>query len=127
MIRQNAVLDRSEQRANHSEQEQRQKQQQQRVQLEAGDSDRRGADLGELEAARHRRLIEAIRELSVQRPTAEKRRDKDAPRQGHEHLACLTADPEQDQQDERVLQKIVVEGGKELASEQRRKTPGREQ
>jgi hypothetical protein len=33
------------------------------------------------------------------------------------------AEPEQDQDDERVLEEIVVERGKELAPEQRREAP----
>ena len=70
MIRQNAVFDRPEQRADHSEQEQGDKQQRQRIQLETANRDRRGADLGELEPARHGRLVEAVGELVRQRPTA---------------------------------------------------------
>jgi len=127
MIGKDAVLDRPEQRSDQAEQEQCQKQQRQRIQLETSDGDRRHADFGELEPARHCRLVEAVGELPAKGGQQKKRRDEKASRQCHEHFASLAADPEQDQQGERILQEIVVEGGKELAPEQRRKPPGGEQ
>src|SRR6516225_10001093 len=123
MIGKDAVFDRPEQRADHAEQKQRQEQQWQRVQLEPGDGDARRADFGELQPSRHQRLVEAISELAAEGRQQKKRRDKNAARQCHQRLGCLAADLEQDQQGERVLQEIVVEGREELAPEQWREAP----
>ena len=124
MIGQDAVFDRPEQRPDQAEQKQRQKQQRQRVQLETGDGDGGRADFDELQPARDQCFVKTVGELAAESRQQKKRRDKDAARQCHQGLACLAADLEQDQQGERVLQEIVVEGREELAPEQRREASG---
>jgi hypothetical protein len=47
--------------------------------------------------------------------------------QRHQRGAGLAANPEQNEQHQRVLQEIIVEGGEELAPEQRRETARGEQ
>src|SRR5262245_3568124 len=76
---------------------------------EAGDR-----DLGELEAARDDRLVEAVGELPAEAGEEEERRDEHRCRQRDQFAGVAAAETEQDQDDERVLEKIIVERGKEL-------------
>jgi hypothetical protein len=80
MIRQDAVLYRTEQRRDHAEQEQRGEQDGQRVECEARARQRRNPDLGQFEAPRHPRLVETIRELAAKTREEEERRDEDSAR-----------------------------------------------
>ena len=80
MIRQDAVFDRTEQRRDHAEQQQRGEQGGQRVECEARAREPRNPDLGQFEAPRHHRLIEAIRELAAETGEEEERRDEDSAR-----------------------------------------------
>ncbi len=52
---------------------------------------------------------------------------KIAPASVIERFALMPADLEQDEEDQRILEEIIVEGGEELAPEQRRETFGEEQ
>ena len=80
--------------------------------------------LSQLEAPRHHRLIEAVGELATETREEEERRDEDSARQCDQCLGILASDFEQDQEDERILQEVVVEGRKELAPEQRCEAAG---
>ena len=84
MIGQNAVFDRTEQRADHAEAEQRNEQNGQgndrcltgifaRMNHKADDRDRRDADLDELQALRHHRLVVAVGDLDRRAPTGRSR------------------------------------------------------
>jgi hypothetical protein len=127
VVGQDAVFDRTEQRRDHTEQEQRHEQHRHRVYGEAQHRDQRDADLGELEALRHHRLVVAVGELAAERREEEVGRDEDRGRERDERLGLGAADLEQDQKDQRVLEEIVAEGRKELGPEQRREAPRHEQ
>ena len=127
MIGKDAVLDRPEQSSDHAEQEQGHEQQWQRVQLETGHGDGRRADFRELQQARYQGLVEAICEFAACGRQQKKWRDENAACQRHQRFPSRAADLEEDQQDECILQKVVVEGREELAPEQGRKAPGGEE
>jgi hypothetical protein len=137
MIGQNAVFDRAEQRADHAEPEQGNEQNDQRndrwltgifagMDHKTKDRDRGDADLDEFQTPCHHRLVVAVSDLAAERRQEEVRRDEDRTRERNERLA---AGPhmEQDQEDDRVLQEVVVEGGEKLAPEQWREAPGQHQ
>ncbi len=131
LLRQDAVLHRPEQRRDHAEQRERHEQDRHRVQVEADGCKRGDGNLGKLDARGDVGLVEAVGDLPAQRRQDEERRDEDDAGQRHQHRAmsagdpARTAEPEQDQHDQRVLEEIVVEGRAELAPEQRRKAPRR--
>ena len=60
-----------------AEEEERHEQDRNRVQREAGDGERGGADLGELQPLRDDRLVEAVGELAAEAREEEERRDED--------------------------------------------------
>ena len=75
MVGQDAVLDRAEQRRDHAEQEQRDEQDRStECEPEADDRDRGDRDLGELDALRHQRLVEAVGHLAAEPGQEEERR-----------------------------------------------------
>ena len=89
---------------------------------EAGDRDPGHRDLDELEPLRHLRLVVAVGDLAADRGEDEEREDEDRPGERDQRLGVLSRHLEQDQEDQRGFQKIVVEGAEELAPEQRRET-----
>ena len=123
VIGEDAVFDRPEQRRDHAEQEQRGEQHGIGMQPEAGDRDRRHRDFDELEPLRHQALS---KRSAISPPIAERMKNgkmKIAPASVISASGSCSAHLEQDQEDQRVFQKIVVEGAEELAPEQRRETP----
>ena len=124
MIRQDAVLDRAEQRRNDAEQKQREKQQRDRVQPEAGDravpatpistSFSRCGDVG---------LVEPVGDLAAERRQDEERKDENRAGERNQRFGIVAGQFEQDQEYQRVLEEIVVERAEKLAPEQRRETP----
>src|SRR5262249_2730786 len=54
-------------------------------------------------------------------------RDEDRGRKLRQHVGLVSADLEHQQEDQRVLEKVVAEGREELGPEQGRKAPCREQ
>ena len=94
--------------------------------------DRDHVDVGLVYADRTK-LIAAIRslcdtvfgEFASEAGQQKEWRDEHRPGQGHQRLRIGSTNLEEDQEDERVLQKVVVEGGEELAPEEGRKAPGR--
>ena len=127
MVRQDAVLDRAEQRADHAEAEQRDEQDRHRMRDEAGDGDQRDADLGELEPLRHQRLVVAVGQLAAEPGQEEVRRDEHRRGERDQRFRRAAPDLEQDQEHQRVLEKIVAERREELAPEQRREAPGQQE
>ncbi len=127
MIRQDAVLDGAEQRADHAKAEQRDEQDGDRVRDESDDGDQRDADLGELEPLRHQRLVVAVGQFAAEPGEKEVRRDEHRRRQRDQRFRRAAPDLEQDQEHQRVLEKIVAECREELAPEQRREAPGHQE
>src|SRR5207302_4671650 len=80
-----------------------------------------------LQPLRHDRLVVAVRELTSERGKKKVGRDEDGRCQGNQGFGLGPADVKQDQKNERVLEKIVAEGGKELGPEQGREAPRHEQ
>ena len=97
------------------------------MQVKPSDRDEGDADFDELEPLRHDRLVEAVGELAAERGQEEIGRDEDRGRQRDQRLRIRAADLEQDQEDERILEKVVAECRKELAPEQRREAPRHQQ
>ncbi len=111
----------AEQRAEHAEEDQRARRKaRDRGEPKPADRDAGGADFDEL----HARAIVALSNLSASSPPSaeenEEGRDEHDAGERDERLALLAADLEQDQQNQRVLEEIIVEGREELAPEQRR-------
>jgi hypothetical protein len=119
MVGQDAVFDRPEQGRDHAEQAERDEQHRHGMQDEAEDSDRRCANLGELQPLRHYRLVEAVGHLAADAREQEEGRNEEPARQRHQRLAMRAGELVQDDEDQRVLEEIVVEGGEELRPEQR--------
>ena len=101
MIGQNAVFDRTEQRADHAEAEQRNEQNRQRkdwrltgsftrMNHEADHRDRSNADFDELQALRHHRLVIAVGDLTAERRQKEIGRDEDRARERDQRFALPT-------------------------------------
>ena len=67
-----------------------------------------------------------IRHLAAKAGEQEGGQDEDGDRQGDERSASF-AEAKQDHQRQHLADEIVVEGRKELAPEERRKTPGQHQ
>jgi hypothetical protein len=121
VIGQDAVFDRPEQRRDDTDQEQGHEQENGRVEPEAGHRDAGNRDLGELEPLGHERLVEAVRDLAADRGEDERRKDEDRGRERDQGLRVRHGPFVEDQEGERVLEEIVVEGAEELAPEQGRK------
>ena len=85
--------------------------------------DRLHEDLGELEPPRDRRLVVRVGDLAADR--RQRDRGQHEQRDGELDLGALVAaaELEQDQQRQHLAHEIVVEGGEELAPEQRREAP----
>ena len=124
VIRQDAVLDRAEQRRDHAEQAERYEQHPDRMIGKARNRDAAHRDLGELEAARHHGLVEPVGQLAAEAGQKEERRNERRGRKRDQLARMAAAELEQDEDDQRVLQKVVIERREELAPEQRRKAPG---
>ena len=127
VVRQDAVLDRAEQRRDHAEQKQRREQDRDRVQPEADDAEAATPISASFTHLRDDRLVEAVGDLAAQPRQEEERADEHRRRQRHQRLAVTDARREQDQEHQRVLEEVVVEGREELAPEQRREAAGRHQ
>ena len=123
VIGQNAVFDRTEQRGDAAEPEQGQIEQRQRREGEAGRPDRLNEHLGELQPPGDGRLVVRIGDLAAERRERNRRQHESHRGDQDLHAAALAAEAEKDQHDEHVADEIVVEGGEELAPEQRREPP----
>ena len=123
MVGQDAVFDRPEQRRDRPEQAKRDEQHRHGMQGEAEDRNRGRADLRELQPLRHHRLVEAVGHLAADTREQEERRDEEPARQGHQRFAMRAGELVKDDEDQRVLEKVVVEGGEELRPEQRGEAP----
>ena len=122
VVRENAVFDRSEQRAGHAEQGQRGQERRYILEIEARRREAGDADFRDAEPAGDDRLVEFVGHLAGDAGEQEEGRDENGARERHERGALGSADLREDQQHQRVLEEIIVEGRKELAPEQRRET-----
>ena len=68
-------------------------------------------------------MMRVVMRLSVGWHEDEKGCDEDCTRKRHKHLGALASEVEQDDDDQRVLQEVVVEGREKLAPEERCKAP----
>src|SRR5215813_4283902 len=127
MVRQNAVLDRSEQRRKNPECEQRNKEDWQRRSRISEHGKRGDEYLGELQPLSNLRLVITIRQLAAECGQKEERRDEDRARKRDQRFRVGPVRLEQDDEDQRGLEKIVVECREELAPEQRGKPPRQKQ
>ncbi len=135
--RQDRVLHRAEQRRVGAHGEQRQQHQRQALQQEAGGTDRHDHDLGQLDQADQRVLGELLAELAAERGEQEERQDEQHRAQIDQQIAVGEVDPgllvhletelEQDGEDQRLLEQIVVERAEQLGDEERQEAPGAEQ
>ena len=127
MVGKDAVFDRAEQRADHPEAEQRDEQDHDRMGHEARDRETGNRDFDELQPLRDDCLVETVGHLAAERRQEEIRCDEHRAGKRDQRFGLFAADPEQDQEHERVFQEIVVERRKELRPEQRRKAPRQHQ
>ncbi len=116
-VGQNSVFDRSEQGAERAKQKQRDKQQFERGKPEAGDRCAGSSDFDELQTSCDHRFIEFVGELAAERRKDEMGSHQRDARQRHKRSAAFAANLEQNEKHQRVLEKIIVEGGKKLAPE----------
>src|SRR5215470_14303916 len=126
-VRQDAVFDRAEQRGERPEHEHRQKQQRERVKSETGDRQDCGADLGQLDALSDESLVIAVGKLAAEARQKEKWRDQGGPGNRDQDRRVGAGYFVQDDENQRGFQKIIAEGGAELAPKQRRETARRHQ
>ena len=97
------------------------------MQHEARDRDQCDADFDELQPLCDQRLVVAVGDFAAERGQEEIRRDENGTGKRDQRPAILTDQLVQNQKDERVLQKVVVERGEELRPEQRREAPRQHQ
>ena len=127
MIGQDAVFDRSEQRRDDAEHQQGRHQHRDRRQRDAGDGDSRGGNLGEFQPPGDEGLVKAVGDLAAKRGQQQEGRHEDGPRQSDQRSRLIGGQREKNQEHQRVLEEIVIEGGQELRPEQGRKAPGQHQ
>lgn len=70
----------------------------------------RCADLGELNAPRNHRLVEAIGELAAQSREKKEGRNEKRARHCDERFGIRSCEPVKNEKNQRVFQEIVVEG-----------------
>ena len=126
-VGQNAVFDRTEQRRERAEQKHRDEQQAERMKGKARDGDHGGADLGELDALRDEGLVVTVGQLAAEPGKKEERGDQRRAGERDQNRRIGAGNLEQNDEDQRRLEKIVAEGRKELAPEQRREAARRHQ
>ena len=97
------------------------------MKCEAGDRDCRHADFRKLKALRHQCFVVAVGDLSSERGEKEIRRYKDRCGKRDQRFAGAAADMKQDQEYQRILEKIIAERRKKLAPEQWRETARQQQ
>jgi hypothetical protein len=123
LVGEEAVLDRREKGGKAAEEEEGSKENRHRLKREADDGNGGCADLAELQPPGDDRLVESVRQLATQPGEEKEGCDEDGTTQRDQHFAAGGAELEQDENDQRVAEEIVVEGGEELAPEERRKPP----
>src|SRR5208282_6018083 len=127
MVGQDTVLDRAEQRGDHAEQKYRNKKENERMEGETRDGERGDADLRELQALRHERLVVAVGELAAESREKEERRDQRRAGKRDQCFRVGARDLEQNDEYQRRFEEVVAKGREELAPEQRRETSRRHQ
>ncbi len=127
MIGQDAVFDRTEQRRDHAVEEDRQEQHRDRVKPEADHGQDGDGDLEQLQSAGHNGLVEAVGDLAAKTGEEKEREGERRGRELDQRAGFGLAEPEQQNEDQRLLEKVIAERGERLAPEQRRKTSRRHQ
>ncbi|CDX61376.1 hypothetical protein MPL1032_390012 [Mesorhizobium plurifarium] len=123
MIGQDAVFDRSEQRRDDAEHQERRHQHRDRGQRDADDGEAGRGDLGEFQPTCDERLVEAVGDLAAQRRKQQEGGHEDGAGQRHQRRGLILRQGEENEEHQRVLQEIVVEGREELRPEERREAP----
>ena len=93
----------------------------------AGDGERGGADLGELDALRDPRFVVAVGEFAAEPRQEEERRDDGGAGERNQDLGIGAGDLGQNDEDECRLEEVVAERREELTHEQGRETARRHQ
>ena len=127
MIRQDAVFDRREQSRDGAHQHQGREQDRQRRQQETDHRQTSRCDLEQLQPSGHQGLVVAVRQFAAEPRQQQRRRHEQRTRDRDQGSGACSSGLEQDQEHQRVLENVVVEGRKELAPEQRREAPGHHQ
>ena len=120
VIGQDAVLDRAEQSRQHAEHRQRDEEQGHGADDETGGRDCHGAELDELQPLRHLGLVVAVGPLTAERGQQERRRRQQDRSDEGERVGRLRRQLGDHDEGQGRLEVSVVEGGEELAPEQRR-------
>ena len=127
MVGQDAVFDRSEQRSDRPVQSDRDKQQNDRVDGEAHHRQHGNGDLEQLQALRHQSFVVAVGKFAAEARKQKERKDQRCAGKRDQCPGIGAADLEQNEKDQRGLEKIVAERREELAPEQGRETSRRHQ
>ena len=122
MIGQDAVFDGPKQRAGDAEENERAKERREIGEEKARRRQSGDGDVGDAQPAHDARLVIFVGEFSADRREKKEGGDEGGAGERDERRAAL-GHVRQDQEHERVLEEIVVEGRKELTPEQRRETP----
>ena len=122
MIRQDAVFDRPKERGNDAEAEEGKHQYPDGGEGNADDRDRRHEKLAALQKLGQLGLVVLVGEFAGNRRQEQKRHDEDAACERHQGRSLRRHLGENDE-NQSLLQKIIIEGGKELRPEQRRELP----
>ncbi len=127
-MRQDRILDRAEQRRLGPHAEQHHEQQRQVAQQHAQRTGQHDEDLGELDPADQRGLLEALAQLSAQSGKEKERQDEQQRAEvDQQTLVGGRAELEQNRQDQRLLEHVVVERAEQLSAEERQKAALAEQ
>ena len=130
VLRQDGVLDWPEERRVQAEQEQRAQENVQAVQVKAERSDAHDRHFQHFHDPGQRRLVVLVGQLPGRCREEEEGEDEDPRREVGEQLGrkpCPARRLKGQQDDERVLEQVVVEGPEELGNEEGRETPRPEQ
>ncbi|MNO67744.1 hypothetical protein D3C76_585550 [compost metagenome] len=128
-LRQDRILHRAEQRRVGPHTEQRHQHQPQMVGDKAQRTNRHDHDFGQFDCPDQRILGELLAKLPAQRRKQKKRQDEQQGTQvdPDRSVTIAQAELEQNRQDQRLLEQVVVEGTQRLSDEKRQETPLAEQ
>jgi hypothetical protein len=126
-----SVCHRAEQRRERAEGKQRHEQDRHALEQEADDGNHRGAKFGQLDPLGQVGLVEPVRQLATEPGEEEEGQHEKGAGERHERIGTMRRGavyrrpcraPENEKQ-QGVLQKIVIEGCEKLAPEERREPP----
>ena len=123
-LRQDRVLDRAEQRGLSAHQEQHAEHQRQIAQQHTGRAGHHDRNLGELDPAHQRILGELLTKLPAKGRKQKERQDEQQRTKIDQQVLVLGASElEQNREDQRLFEDVVVERTEQLSNEKRQKTP----